>query len=200
MIGTGECPLRRTGDRHLRPATAHSRCGSIFLTPVQVRRPPFLAPETEPLLPPVRLPAWEQSKATAIPFLAAREILSMFFTKDRSDAANDLSALRRDLARLADTVSTLASQQAREAQSTVRHAGHDAGATLTDLLAQARHLLGSLRDTDLGKVGSMVASEAGDRLSSVNTKVESQIGRNPMTSVAVAAGVGLLLGLMSRSR
>ncbi|MFZ4531378.1 MAG: hypothetical protein ACOYOJ_06140 [Alsobacter sp.] len=124
----------------------------------------------------------------------------MFGTKDRRDAANDLSALRRDIARLADTVSTIAAQQAGEAQSTARHVGRDVGATLNDLVEQARHLLGSLRGTDLGKAGGMLASEAGDRLSSANEQVESRIGRNPMMSVAVAAGVGLLLGLMSRSR
>jgi hypothetical protein len=132
--------------------------------------------------------------------MAATEIISMFGTKDRSDAANDLSALRRDMARLADTVSTIAAQQAGEARSTARHVSRDVGATLNDLVEQARHLLGGLRSTDLGKAGGMVASEAGDRLASVNAQVESRIGRNPITAVAVAAGVGLLLGLMSRSR
>lgn len=124
----------------------------------------------------------------------------MFGTKDSRDVANDLSALRRDMARLADTVSSIASQQAGEARSTARHVSRDVGSTLSDLVEQARHLLGSVCSTDLGKAGGMLASEAGDRLSSANAQVETRIGRNPITSVAVAAGVGLLLGLMSRSR
>ena len=105
-----------------------------------------------------------------------------------SDVRDDLSAVRNDLARLADTVSNLVSGQSSAARSNAR-----------SYVDQARDQLYS-RANDVSKMGGMFASEARDRFSNANQEIESRIERNPITAVLIAAGVGMVLGLMSRSR
>ena len=46
----------------------------------------------------------------------------------------------------------------------------------------------------------MLKSEARDRLLDANAEFESRIERNPIRAVLIAAGIGLVLGLLSRSR
>ena len=105
-----------------------------------------------------------------------------------SDVRDDLAAVRSDLARLADTVSNMVTGQSKAAGRTARGA-----------VDQARDSVYS-RAHDLGKAGEMFAHEARDRLTHANAEIESRIERNPVTAVLIAAGIGLVLGLMSRSR
>lgn len=98
----------------------------------------------------------------------------------RSESSMDLSSLRDDLSRLSDTVAQLVRGQTHGMKDT----------------------LASVRDTaqDWQESGRALASDAQGRLKGFTADLESSIERNPLTAVMVAAGIGLLVGLMRRDR
>jgi ElaB/YqjD/DUF883 family membrane-anchored ribosome-binding protein len=113
----------------------------------------------------------------------------MLGSQDRmSDVREDLTNVRNDLARLADTVSRMVLHRSRDAQGSVRGA-----------VDQAREQVYG-RAEDITKAGAMLTSEARDRLLDYNAEFENRIERNPIRAVLIAAGIGLVLGLLSRSR
>jgi ElaB/YqjD/DUF883 family membrane-anchored ribosome-binding protein len=94
-----------------------------------------------------------------------------------SDLNADLAALRADIARLSDTVAAMVRVQADAAGTAVRSVVGDA----RDQLSQA-------------------ASNAQDSAFGAAADLERRIEKNPLTAVLIAAGVGLALGMMSKSR
>jgi ElaB/YqjD/DUF883 family membrane-anchored ribosome-binding protein len=94
-----------------------------------------------------------------------------------SDLSADLDALRSDIARLSDTMAGLMKAQANSAGAAVRGAVGDA----REQLAQA-------------------ANQAQDSALGAAADLERRIERNPLTAVLIAAGIGLALGMMSKSR
>lgn len=114
----------------------------------------------------------------------------MFSSRDTrpSDVGHELERLRADFSRLADTVSSLLRDQSGSAQSSVR-----------GFVDTAREQVAS-RAADLGRGGQAFAYEARDRISGANAALEHRIERNPLKSVLIAAGIGLVLGLISRHR
>lgn len=93
------------------------------------------------------------------------------------DLNADLAALRQDVERLVTTVSALVQQQAHvagdRAGQAVTAAGDRLAATAADAQARARAAGGDLK---------------------------AGIEQNPLTSVLVAFGIGLSVGMLSRSR
>lgn len=94
-----------------------------------------------------------------------------------ADLAADLAALRVDISRLSDTMAALVRAQAGSAGAAMRGAVGDA----RDQLSQA-------------------AAEAQDRALGAAADLERRIEKNPLTAVLIAAGIGMALGMMSRSR
>jgi ElaB/YqjD/DUF883 family membrane-anchored ribosome-binding protein len=94
-----------------------------------------------------------------------------------SDLAADLAALRADIARLSDTMSGLVKAQANSASDAVRGVVGDARDQLSQAAAQAQ-------DSALGAAADL----------------ERRIEKNPLTAVLIAAGIGMVLGMMSKSR
>jgi ElaB/YqjD/DUF883 family membrane-anchored ribosome-binding protein len=94
-----------------------------------------------------------------------------------SDLSADLDALRADIARLSDTMAGLVRAQANSAGAAVRGAVGDA----REQLAQA-------------------ANQAQDSALGAAAELERRIERNPLTAVLIAAGIGMALGMMSKSR
>lgn len=94
-----------------------------------------------------------------------------------SDLAADLAALRADIARLSDTMSGLVKAQANSAGAAVKGAMGDARDQLSQAAAQAQ-------DSALGAAADL----------------ERKIEKNPLTAVLIAAGIGMVLGMMSKSR
>src|ERR1700691_1372081 len=94
-----------------------------------------------------------------------------------SDLSADLDALRADIARLSDTMAGLVRAQANSAGAAVRGAVGDA----REQLAQA-------------------ANQAQERALGAAADLERRIERNPLTAVLIAAGIGIALGMMSKSR
>lgn len=93
------------------------------------------------------------------------------------DWAADLAAVRADIARLSDTIAGLMRGQADAAGAAVKGAVGDA----RDQLSQA-------------------ASHAQDSAFGVAADLERRIDKNPLTAVLIAAGIGMALGMMSKSR
>jgi ElaB/YqjD/DUF883 family membrane-anchored ribosome-binding protein len=89
-------------------------------------------------------------------------------------ANTDLGALRDDLAKLTQTVSQLVQSQAASTRDQVMGAVATAG----DNISQS-------------------AAVAQDKLVSIEHDLESRIRKNPWGAVAIAVGVGLLLGKMT---
>jgi len=94
-----------------------------------------------------------------------------------SDLADDLAALRADVAKLSDTIAGLVRTQTGSATAAVRGAVDDA----RDQLSQA-------------------AAQAQDRALGAAADIERRIEANPLTAVLIAAGIGVALGMMSKSR
>jgi ElaB/YqjD/DUF883 family membrane-anchored ribosome-binding protein len=104
-------------------------------------------------------------------------IMSRSADDSPGDLAADLAALRRDVARLAETMSALVQQQTQAA-------GH-----------RVSEAVGDVRD----KIAS-TATDAQDRVRAAGGEIEACIERNPLMSVLIALGVGVSLGLLGRSR
>jgi ElaB/YqjD/DUF883 family membrane-anchored ribosome-binding protein len=94
-----------------------------------------------------------------------------------SDLVSDLAALREDIGRLSDAVAGL-----------VRSQTDAAGAALKDAVGGAREQL------------SQAADQAQDSVLGAVADLERRIERNPLTAVLIAAGVGMVFGMMNRSR
>ncbi len=91
--------------------------------------------------------------------------------------AADLTALRADVANLADRMAKLVSHQTQSAGHRVSEAVDDATDKITSTAANAQK--------------SVCAA---------GREIESSIERNPLTSVLIAFGVGISFGLLSRLR
>jgi ElaB/YqjD/DUF883 family membrane-anchored ribosome-binding protein len=94
-----------------------------------------------------------------------------------SDLAADLAALREDIMRLSDAVAGL-----------VRAQTDAAGAAVKDAVGEAREHL------------SQAASQAQDSALGAFADLERRIEKNPLTAVLIAAGVGMVFGMMNRTR
>lgn len=93
------------------------------------------------------------------------------------DVAADLAALRQDVARLAESMTALMQGQAQGAAQRVSDMVDDAKARVTNTAADVK-----------------------SRVNAAGGEIEASIERNPMTAMLISFGVGMALGLMSRSR
>jgi ElaB/YqjD/DUF883 family membrane-anchored ribosome-binding protein len=93
------------------------------------------------------------------------------------DLAADLAALRQDVARLAETMSKVVQHQAQAAGHRVSEAVGDTKDRITS-----------------------TAADAQNRVRAVSGEIEAYIEHNPLTAVLIALGIGMSLGLLSRSR
>ncbi len=94
-----------------------------------------------------------------------------------ADLSQELAAFRADLGRLSDTMAGLVRSQANTAGAAMRGAMGDA----RDQLSQA-------------------ASQAQDSAMGVAADLERRIEKSPLTAVLIAAGIGMALGMMNKSR
>ena len=93
------------------------------------------------------------------------------------DLAADVAAMRADIARLADTMAGL-----------VRGEVDAAGAAVKGAVGDARSRV------------SQAASHVQDSACGVAVDLERRVGKNPLTAVLIAAGIGMALGMMTKSR
>ena len=89
----------------------------------------------------------------------------------------DLAALREDVASLAERMTKLVQHQTQSASHRVSEAVGDAADKITGTAANAQKTV-----------------------CAASREIESSIERNPLTSVLIAFGVGISLGLLNRFR
>ncbi len=94
-----------------------------------------------------------------------------------AELAANLAALRDDIGRLSDTVAGL-----------VRAQTDAAGAALKDAVGGAREQF------------SQAAGQAQESALGAVADLERRIEKNPLTAVLIAAGVGMIFGMMNWSR
>ncbi|MFC0217221.1 ElaB/YqjD/DUF883 family membrane-anchored ribosome-binding protein [Pseudochelatococcus lubricantis] len=98
----------------------------------------------------------------------------------------EIETLRTDIRGLADSVAELVRRETENARVGVKDAA--------DSLAQTV----SATTESVSQAGHRLAADAQDSVRTATTKVEACIEKNPLQSVLVAAGVGFVLGLLSR--
>lgn len=101
---------------------------------------------------------------------------------------NDLDALRAEVARLTEQLSTFIDEEK---------------STLSKLLSKeaknAKHVLDS-KLSDVGSKAGELSDAAKEQASDLQKMALDYVARKPLQSVAIAAGIGLLLGLWSKGR
>lgn len=89
-------------------------------------------------------------------------------SSSNEDIGKQLDTLRADISKLAETVSTQAKATASQKTQAFKDVAHE--------------------KTDIAKA----------RYDELTTKAESSIKENPLTSIAIAVGAGIVLGALSR--
>jgi ElaB/YqjD/DUF883 family membrane-anchored ribosome-binding protein len=105
-----------------------------------------------------------------------------------SPGHDGLSDVRRDMAKLTDTLARFASEAGGDAAKTVR--------SLSQILAsQVSSAAGNVADA-----GSDLASSAKEHVKTFASELESMARRNPLGTIAGALLVGVIIGMMSKGR
>lgn len=102
-----------------------------------------------------------------------------------ADVMQDFNQLRADMSRLSDTVAELVKTQTKAATS-----------TLTDSLSQGGEKI-SAKISQLGDNARQASDQAQASVRSASHDLEATINHNPVTAVLLAAGVGLIFGILS---
>jgi len=100
----------------------------------------------------------------------------------------DIDALRAEVARLTEQLSTFIDEEK---------------STLSKLLSKEAKAARQVLDSKLSDVGSKageIGEAAREQASDLQKAALDYIGKKPLQSVAIAAGIGLLLGLWSKGR
>ena len=105
--------------------------------------------------------------------------------RETPDLPAELKQLRDDFGHLANSVSELVKQQATAATSKLREHATTAGNALASNL------------NDIGNSASKLTEGAQANVMSTSRDLEASIERNPLTAVMVAAGIGMVLGMIS---
>jgi ElaB/YqjD/DUF883 family membrane-anchored ribosome-binding protein len=104
------------------------------------------------------------------------------------NTAEDVEALRKDLDGLRDAVAAFVSQTAERATRVAQ----DAASSVAD---QAGAAAGKLADR-----GAAMAADAAEQAKGVAAEIEGLARRNPLSAIAAAAAIGLIVGMMGRRR
>ncbi|MBS7539691.1 ElaB/YgaM/YqjD family protein [Ancylobacter lacus] len=108
--------------------------------------------------------------------------------EDFAKLTDDLATLRTDVAKLAETLTSLVKNESEAmtsaVRSKVRSGAARAEATATSLLDE----------------GSAAIEDAKDRARNLTTDITDAIERNPVGSVVAALGIGFVVGLLTRGR
>jgi len=91
-----------------------------------------------------------------------------------SDLSLQVEALKADIAGLTETISALGKQKANETKEEIE-----------------------LRAQLLKERGKMAVDQAGNEFDRLSSEAERSIREKPMTALAIAAGVGLVVGFLT---
>jgi ElaB/YqjD/DUF883 family membrane-anchored ribosome-binding protein len=105
-----------------------------------------------------------------------------------NEVSSDLAALRADVARLTETMTTIAQNQVGSTSQ-----------ALSETMESARAVLSEATET-LTRTGRDLANEATGRIRTAGTEMGASIERHPLTAVMIAAAIGLAVGMLGRDR
>ena len=100
-------------------------------------------------------------------------------------ASSDMQQLRADFAKMSESVAGLVKAQTQSAASGLRDTMANAGGKIADTAADLSH--SALQMTNAAQEG----------VKSATNDIEASIERNPLTAVLIAAGIGVVLGMIS---
>lgn len=109
-------------------------------------------------------------------------------TQPASDAASQIDSLRRDLNGLKEAMSEFVAQTA--ARSAEAAQGAASRVAEQSAAAAAR----------IAEGGAALAGQAAEQTKSAALELESMARRNPLSAIAAAAAIGLVIGMMGRRR
>jgi ElaB/YqjD/DUF883 family membrane-anchored ribosome-binding protein len=101
-------------------------------------------------------------------------------------AKNEIDSLKAEVKRLTDLVSDMA--KARSDQAT---------RTIHGVVDRAKDKASDTADAVIAS-GRQAADEVSRRVEPLATELAASVERNPLSAVAIAAGIGLLVGLLTR--
>lgn len=101
------------------------------------------------------------------------------------DMTSDVTQLRADFGRLSDKVAGLVKAQASSAAGSIRTAVSDASEALAG------------KASDLGQNAAQISESAQRSVRAAGGDIEASIERNPLAAVMIAAGIGLVIGLVT---
>ena len=101
------------------------------------------------------------------------------------DVAAELNQLRADFGRLSTSVAELLKSQTSAAAEAIRASMGAASETFAGTAA------------DISNSAVRITSDAQKNAVSAGHDIEASIERNPLTAVMIAAGIGMVLGMMS---
>jgi ElaB/YqjD/DUF883 family membrane-anchored ribosome-binding protein len=110
-------------------------------------------------------------------------------TSSEKDLSDHLERIRADISSLSETVATLVSDTAG-IKSTLKRGASNAAKQAAALGEEVIH--------EAQEFGSEAMHAAARSANAAVSSVESQIERNPITSVLIALGFGFAIGLMTR--
>ena len=102
----------------------------------------------------------------------------------RNNGSDDLTILRDDLGRISNKVTELVRGQS---------------ANMREAVEDGREALGD-KARDWTKAGASALGEAQNRVMHAKSDIETRIERNPFAALLIAAGIGLMFGLITRDR
>jgi ElaB/YqjD/DUF883 family membrane-anchored ribosome-binding protein len=101
-------------------------------------------------------------------------------------AKNEIDTLRAEVKRLTDLMSDVAKAGSDQATRTIQ-----------DVVDRAKDRASGTADAVIAS-GRQAADEVSRRVEPLASELAATVERNPLTALAIAAGVGLLLGLLTR--
>ena len=117
--------------------------------------------------------------------------LNLVSEEASADVAAQVEALRSELAQLTSSVSNLISAKSSRI-------GSNLNARVSEGVERAQAHAGELRDASLESLGA-ASDRAKDASLHLLDMVATEVRKNPTRTLAITLGVGLLLGLVSRS-
>lgn len=106
--------------------------------------------------------------------------------KRNAQLEKELQDLRKDFAEISANIKELASEKSEELQSHARKAYRRASARAGEIWDDVTHAGSDLRD------------RAGEHYDQAVHAVSSQVRNNPLQTLAVVAGIGFLVGFLTR--
>ena len=111
----------------------------------------------------------------------------------------DMTKLREDMAAIQQTLSKFMSESGNEAYKTARNVGSAVASQVGGVASDVASQVGDVASDMANKAGEM-ANSAAAQAKTFASEMENMARRNPLGTIGAAVLVGVVIGMMSRSR